>query len=172
MTLKSPLETTVVAERNYRRSKGNLPAFIFLGVILALGAGIAVLIIFFDIDNKVDVSNYPGSEKAALTVKGTRFIEDQYTSNKPSSDYYKVSLTGDSCETVLKYYRSETGKHGWTAQRQGDTASAGLVDTYSKNEKGLFVYCIPGSEQLAQDAGSKNLIILATADSVLKLSYP
>lgn len=172
MTSPHPTETPFLVSGNRRRKKSNLPAFIFLGVIIATGVVITLLITVFDIDNKVDVPPYPGSEKGTLTAKGLSFIESKYTSDKPTSDYYKVRLTTDSCENVLNYYRTEAIRQGWTAETQNKTSGAKIVgDSYSKNAKGLAVYCAAPSEQLLQNDGGKNSIILATADSVLKLSY-
>ncbi len=154
-----------------RVAKSNTKAFIFLGVIVVLGLAITILIVFFDIDSKVDVPNYPGSEKASLTAKGTSFVESKYTSDKPTKDYYKIGLTSDSCETVLRYYRTEAGKSGWGIEKQNGSAGTNVVvDSYRKSAKGLFVYCAPGSEQLVQNAGSKNTVIITAADSILDLN--
>ncbi len=164
-------EAPVSSGRTRRSKKSNVPAFIFLGTVAAIGVFLAVLIIVFDVDSKLDVPLYPGSESATLTDKGLRFIESKYTSDKPSTDYYKVRLTADSCDTILNYYYTEASKRDWTIEKQ-DTTSVGKVrvDSYSKNDKGLFVYCAPASEQLVQNDGGKNSVILTTADRVLKIT--
>jgi hypothetical protein len=142
-----------------------------MAVLVAIGVGFSMLINFFDLDNKVEAPNYPGSEKASLTPKGQGFIEDKYINSKPTKDYYKIMLTADSCETVLNYYRTEVSKNGWKLENQeGVTGSKAVLNSYSKDSKGLFVYCVPGSEQLVQNDSGKNSIILTTADNVIKIS--
>ena len=71
----------------------------------------------------------------------------------------------------MKFYRTDAVSHGWKAENQ-DKTNAGkvLVDSYSKEPKGLFVYCAPSSEQFIQNDGSKNSVIIATSDTVLKIN--
>jgi len=169
---EKPISKTPVPARNstLSRKDGLLLLLVMAGLIL-IGIVFSVLINWFDIDNKVDVANYPGSEKASLTAKGTTFIENKYTSDKPISDYYKVRLTPDSCKTVLDYYHNEAAKSGWNIEKQGISAGVNvLVDSYRKSSKALFIYCTPGSQQLAQNADNKNLIVTLASDSVLDLN--
>jgi hypothetical protein len=171
MTEKPTTRATAPARRRAATKKEGLIILLALGGLVLAGVAFSMLINFFEVDNKVDLANYPASEKASLTDKGTSFIEDKYTSDKPNSDYYKVRLTADSCQSVLQYYRTEAAKNGWTMQKQGDAEVAnGQVDSYRKDSKGLFVYCMPGSEQLVQNSGGKNAIIILTSDSVLDLN--
>lgn len=171
MTQKPALKASLPPKQPSQSRKDALLILLALAGLVIAGIIFSRLVSSLELDNKVDVPNYPGSEKASLTAKGTRFIEDKYTSDKPSSDYYKVRLTSDSCNTVLGYYRTEAVKSGWSIDKQDGSDGPDVpVDSYSKSAKGLFVYCIAGSEQLAQDAGSRNIIILLTADSVLDLN--
>lgn len=171
MTEKPTSRATMPARRRAATKKEGLIILLALVGLVIIGVAFSMIINFFEVDNKVDLANYPSSEKANLTAKGTSFIEDKYTSDKPSSDYYKVRLTADSCQMVLQYYRTEATKNGWSIQKQGESEGAnGQVDSYRKSSKGLFVYCMPGSEQLVQNAGSRNSIIILTSDSVLDLN--
>ena len=143
-----------------------------MGGLLIVGVAGSMLINWLALDNKVDVPDYPGSEKATLTTKGTAFIDNKYTADKPGSDYYKVMLTADNCEKVLSYYSTEAAKKDWIKENQDSSAEANiLADSYKKTSRGLFIYCVPGVEQLAQNAGSNNIIVILTAGNVIEL-YP
>ncbi len=167
---ESPLSKT--ATRTVRNPKKDLVALaVGMALLVAIGVGFSMLINFFDLDTKVTAPNYPGSEKASLTSKGQSFVDDKYLKSKPTKDYYKVMLTKDSCETVLNYYRTEVNKDGWKFENQEDIiGSKTILNSYSKDSKGLFVYCAPTSEQLIQNDGGRTSVILTVADNVIKVS--
>lgn len=151
------------------RKDGMRIVALLMGVVL-LGIGVSLMVNLLELNSKVDVADYPGAEKGSLSAKGKSFVNDKYTSDKPNSNYYKVRLTADSCQDVMAFYRGEATKGGWTTD--GAIIPLGeniLKDSYRKNGKGFFVYCAANPEQLAENAGSKNTILLLAADRVLEL---